>query len=170
MQTRKLRSASIFATGSLGGSNVQWGYDLSLFQGIRSILGAEFESRGGTPWEQFAYGFEDITYSALNDNRSYFAGSVTYYLTESAALIDVSSQLYLQVTGGGYSDFSGTAAMRFVLPDNVRFSSASEAFLTTPYLTAASPDAVPEPATWTTMILGFGLLGGARRRRRAVLA
>jgi hypothetical protein len=27
---------------------------------------------------------------------------------------------------------------------------------------------VPEPATWTSMILGFGLLGGALRRRRAL--
>ncbi|MES2898001.1 MAG: PEPxxWA-CTERM sorting domain-containing protein [Pseudomonadota bacterium] len=26
---------------------------------------------------------------------------------------------------------------------------------------------VPEPATWAMMITGFGLLGGAARRRRA---
>jgi hypothetical protein len=28
---------------------------------------------------------------------------------------------------------------------------------------------VPEPATWMTMILGFGMIGGAMRRRRSVL-
>lgn len=28
------------------------------------------------------------------------------------------------------------------------------------------PGAVPEPATWATMILGFGLIGGAMRRRQ----
>ena len=31
-------------------------------------------------------------------------------------------------------------------------------------------NAVPEPATWAMMILGFGLAGGAMRRRRAILA
>jgi hypothetical protein len=30
--------------------------------------------------------------------------------------------------------------------------------------------AIPEPATWTLMILGFGLAGAAMRRRRPVLA
>jgi len=33
---------------------------------------------------------------------------------------------------------------------------------------AASPIAVPEPASWVTMLLGFGLLGGAMRQRRKV--
>jgi len=33
-------------------------------------------------------------------------------------------------------------------------------------ITAADP-AVPEPATWATMILGFGLVGAAMRRRTA---
>ncbi|WP_404711638.1 PEPxxWA-CTERM sorting domain-containing protein [Sphingomonas sp. MMS24-J13] len=30
--------------------------------------------------------------------------------------------------------------------------------------------AVPEPASWGLMIVGFGALGGAMRRRRAVVA
>jgi hypothetical protein len=35
----------------------------------------------------------------------------------------------------------------------------------------AVPGAVPEPATWATMMLGVGVIGGAaRRRRKAVLA
>jgi hypothetical protein len=34
----------------------------------------------------------------------------------------------------------------------------------------AAPRAVPEPATWAMMILGFGLVGGALRRRAAVAA
>ena len=32
--------------------------------------------------------------------------------------------------------------------------------------TVAPPDAVPEPATWAMMIGGFGLVGGALRRRK----
>jgi hypothetical protein len=31
-----------------------------------------------------------------------------------------------------------------------------------------SVDAVPEPATWAMMIGGFGLVGGALRRRRSL--
>jgi hypothetical protein len=33
--------------------------------------------------------------------------------------------------------------------------------------TPGNPDAVPEPATWAMMLGGFGLLGGAMRRRRS---
>lgn len=32
--------------------------------------------------------------------------------------------------------------------------------------TASTPGAVPEPATWAMMILGFGMVGGATRRRK----
>ncbi len=32
---------------------------------------------------------------------------------------------------------------------------------------AASPGAVPEPATWAMMLIGFGAIGGAMRRRKA---
>ena len=34
-------------------------------------------------------------------------------------------------------------------------------------VTSGAGTAVPEPATWTMMIAGFGLVGGALRRRRA---
>jgi hypothetical protein len=39
------------------------------------------------------------------------------------------------------------------------------------YIIAGNPGGVPEPATWAMMILGFGLVGAASRRRRtSVLA
>ena len=34
------------------------------------------------------------------------------------------------------------------------------------YSTGSIPSAVPEPATWAMMIVGFGLAGAAMRRRR----
>ena len=34
----------------------------------------------------------------------------------------------------------------------------------------SSVGAVPEPATWAMMIVGFGLVGGALRRRRPQLS
>jgi hypothetical protein len=38
-----------------------------------------------------------------------------------------------------------------------------------PPITPPLPGGVPEPATWTMMILGFGVIGAGRRRRRAGL-
>jgi choice-of-anchor A domain-containing protein len=42
--------------------------------------------------------------------------------------------------------------------------------LSAPGLTALSNTAVPEPATWAMMILGFGAIGSVLRRRRAAFA
>ncbi|MHA6723269.1 PEPxxWA-CTERM sorting domain-containing protein [Sphingomonas sp. RS2018] len=39
-----------------------------------------------------------------------------------------------------------------------------------PVVTAPTTGAVPEPTTWAMMIAGFGLIGGAMRRRKATLA
>ncbi|MBN8815590.1 MAG: PEPxxWA-CTERM sorting domain-containing protein [Sphingomonas sp.] len=33
-------------------------------------------------------------------------------------------------------------------------------------LSARQPGGVPEPATWATIIMGFGVIGGALRRRQ----
>lgn len=37
-------------------------------------------------------------------------------------------------------------------------------------LVQSTPMGVPEPTSWALMILGFGLAGGALRRRRTALA
>jgi hypothetical protein len=61
----------------------------------------------------------------------------------------------------GYARFSGG------LLDRVAFESVAN----TPILAGAVASAVPEPGTWLTMMIGFGVIGGAvRRRRRAVTA
>ena len=55
--------------------------------------------------------------------------------------------------GTAYSiDFGGTANR--VAFDNITFGSAN-------------PGGVPEPAAWAMMLAGFGLVGGAMRRRQA---
>lgn len=74
---------------------------------------------------------------------------------------DLSVSMYLSAGGpqDTWTAFQHTAAITFELPDGVSFTSASGAFLT------AQDAALPEPATWATMIAGFGLVGGALRRR-----
>jgi PEP-CTERM motif-containing protein len=71
---------------------------------------------------------------------------------------------------GSVCNFGNTSKFGFdPIPTGLTVSSASGVFVTTP---AASPGAVPEPATWAMMILGAGLAGSALRsaRRRQVLA
>lgn len=60
-------------------------------------------------------------------------------------------------------DFLHTGAIGVQAPAGVDYSSASGVFLT-------DTGAVPEPATWAVMILGFGLAGGTLRRRRMITA
>lgn len=73
-----------------------------------------------------------------------------------------------QIWFGGYGLFR--PQLTAVAPDNSTLFQGS-AFRSrtefTPRPVAVDPSAVPEPATWATMILGFGLVGAAARRRRA---
>jgi hypothetical protein len=86
-----------------------------------------------------------------------------YTLTGAAQALGVSSSLGVSAAGGE-SLFGHTAAMTFLLPDNVTFTSHSGTFLS-----ALTPStAVPEPATWAMMLAGFGLVGSALRRRQSL--
>lgn len=52
----------------------------------------------------------------------------------------------------GYARFTGSTLTRVAFEDRVN--------------TAIRAGAVPEPATWAMMVMGFGMLGGAMRYRR----
>lgn len=60
----------------------------------------------------------------------------------------------------GFYDLSHTGVFSIDLPTGVTFSSASGVFLT-------DTTGIPEPASWALMILGFGGVGAAVRRRRS---
>jgi hypothetical protein len=93
--------------------------------------------------------------SAQNGNANWlvegFLGAVAVYS-------------YGGVAGSGFSPYAGNAG----LVDRVRFT-------LTPTGTSVNIDnitlrAVPEPATWAMMIMGFGLVGYGMRRRKVAFA
>lgn len=61
-------------------------------------------------------------------------------------------------SGDSFSDYLSTGKIGFVLPSNVSFTSDSGIFLT--------QSAVPEPAIWAMLAIGFGAIGAQLRRRR----
>lgn len=73
--------------------------------------------------------------------------------------------IYLDCAGGASCDYGNTGTFRLgALPSGLSFTSASGVFLT------AQQGAVPEPATWVSLVLGFGVLGAHMRRRSRGLA
>ncbi len=78
--------------------------------------------------------------------------------------LGVRGTLNIDCRGGSSCDFGHTGKFGFGdLPSGLSYSSASGLFLTA----AAGPSAVPEPAAWAMMILGFGIMGSSMRLRRS---
>jgi hypothetical protein len=65
-----------------------------------------------------------------------------------------------------FYQFADGAFTTFGVHNTTRFGTAQQAILE---VTDLGGNAVPEPATWALMIAGFGLVGLAVRRRRAVV-
>jgi hypothetical protein len=88
------------------------------------------------------------------------------------SVFDISGNLLETATGSGnLGPFTITRASAdiayFSIGGNDTFGVRSVS-LNTPILAAGG--GVPEPATWALMILGFGAVGGAMRRRQSVAA
>jgi len=84
---------------------------------------------------------------------------MTYDLVGGSQSLGYITSLSALSTFGITTDFTGD--VKFILPSNVTFSSASGQFLT---------GGVPEPASWAMMLAGFGMAGMAMRRRQPTKA
>jgi len=92
-------------------------------------------------------------YSTYMDGDSRVFDMV-YNLIGSSQTLDYRQQMDAYSTSGLTSETFGD--VRFVLPNNVGFTSATGQFLTSN---------VPEAGTWAMMLSGFGFIGAAMRRR-----
>ena len=74
--------------------------------------------------------------------------------------VNVNVGINASIGAGGVFDLSHTGRLSVALPTGTTFKSASGVFLT-------DSGGVPEPASWALMIVGFGGVGAAIRRRHA---
>lgn len=95
--------------------------------------------------------------SAIN-GLSGFQGSDNYFYT-SGSFVDGSGLGFTTVGGTSASLYFASVAQRYQLTTVSPFSSG--------YVTATATPAVPEPATWGMLLIGFGSVGFALRRRKA---
>lgn len=107
----------------------------------------------------------DVTYSYLSPDMSVIRGTASFIGSKWEPTLYLRLMASARADGpgefsAGSANLMNTATVRFELPKNVTMTSASGKFLS-----AASNSAVPEPGTWLTMLLGFGVIGVALRRR-----
>ena len=103
--------------------------------------------------------------SAINGLQAGFLGSDNLYFTTGPTFVDGS--------GVGFTNAAGaSASLYFQSTGSYRVSTTNP--FATGFVTATSAAipafaaAAPEPTTWALMILGFGIIGFAMRRRRQV--
>lgn len=99
----------------------------------------------------------------VGDGGDRYQFTLLYDLIGSEVVLPVFASMDLHATGGQIADFSRTAGVSLRLPDTVSYTSASGIFL-------SAIAAVPEPTTWITMLMGFGLVGAAMRSTRRQMA
>ena len=117
-------------------------------------------------------GASGISYNGLAD------GTVLGSILMSAADTGVSRYVTIDLNAAGIAALNAAAGSTFLFGGVITRNAHSEfagygSGTPAAYLTltqSAQSTAVPEPASWALMLGGFGLVGGAMRRRRATVA
>ncbi len=119
------------------------------------------------------YSAQTITGITGTFNGSAITGLAS--VTGSNNLFYLSGPFFVDGNGLGFTTASGVSANLFVTNDTAYRVNTQGAGLLTGLVTArvspvAITAAVPEPATWAMMLIGFGGIGVAMRRRKTVAA
>jgi hypothetical protein len=127
-----------------------------------------FAFRGSYFGENIFGGQATAPYFETHLNTPGAGGAVDGYIRTSILIptgqtsLGLRAFLNLNCTAASSCDFGNTGKFSFgPLPTGLSYSSASGTFLT------GVAGAIPEPATWAMMIMGFGLIGGALRQRKS---
>jgi hypothetical protein len=100
-----------------------------------------------------------------------FIMATTLWVPPGETTIVLDPELYFSICGAqsGICDFGNSGKVRLgATPEGLSWTSQSGVFLSA--LAPPPPGGViPEPATWAMLIVGFGLVGQAARRRRVAV-
>jgi len=161
------------------------GFDVSAGGAGDSIEGSLFVS--GTAPSFFFFRFFDNSLGGFSVEQNPFdvtgtlGSTIDAVLTSPVFHVDLNGPTLLELrlqsgasTGGNASAFShfgnsfAFASTPFILPDGVTVN-AGDYLVNNRFIDPLAPGGVPEPASWATMLLGFGLIGLAVRRRHRVV-
>lgn len=109
--------------------------------------------------------------SWIDTNRANIGGLQSYDVTIFDGVGSVNIGTYTSAIGSFVARNSSTFTLTNGTTYTLRFTGLSSqdrtAFIDNVVL-AATPSAIPEPATWMILVAGFGLVGFAARRRTAI--
>ena len=134
------------------------GSGFASFFSISTAEGAAVRSVFGSPSTDFS-DRNTVTY-----DENTLGGYASYASPTPVSFTNGDNFLGLRVTSGG-QNYYGFAYTTDSVLNSYGFETIADTAITA---TTAIPAAVPEPATWLMMIGGFGLVGGAMRRRSKV--
>ena len=127
---------------------------------VHTKYGVEYG--GGLVTRLFQSGWVSYEWGSTTTGLTTFSG--IYALTGAAPVVGIGGRLYANAQSGGQSLYNHTSQLGLTLPSGASYTSASGTFLSA---LSGGVGGVPEPATWAMMILGFGFVGSAMRRRRS---
>jgi hypothetical protein len=150
------RTASINDTFGFGAANGAVSFNLvgaNANYGSSAVLTPSTNQNG---WVSF-------TWDTISPSLTQFTG--VYALSGISQSLGISNSLRGEAFSIGSFTYGNTSSLSFVLPSNVTFTSASGTFLSA--LTPPTNGAVPEPATWLSMIAGFSAVGFTLRSQNS---
>lgn len=150
---------STFGIGQNGGVPINL-----VNEGADAVIAFPLQRNVSAYTEKYHFGWTSFD-AVLSGDR--YTATVTYDLFGANPTLSVAAYLGVVAIGTAAADFGNTSSLHFVLPDHVTFSSSSGVFLKDAVSAPPSGgNAVPEPTTWAMLILGFGVVGAASRRRK----
>ena len=170
VQINSNNTASFTQTGSAGAASVKFTSNEKLL--APSNGAARVESQDGIlnslTFELLdGFTFGTAVFNMNSASQAATKVTITYFDPALAAFADQTFDL--ANNGQNFMGITGTAGETFT-KISLNFTSGGVADLRQLRFGNIAAPAVPEPATWAMMVIGFGVIGSAMRRRKVSLA